>query len=199
MIFSSLGAPLRRCVMLAGVVCLLAVLSNAQPARPPVLGDDALRQAIQKRLQASKIRSNGFQVEVRNGIATLRGQTSVPQHKGVATRLAKLAGAREVDNQITITEAGKERLRDTLQRNARPRETRSSATNPKPANGAATPRPATVKEGAPAREGTPAESKPTGDSGEPADAAEPSSTTLPRFTVQPNAKRSEARSERRRY
>lgn len=48
-----------------------------------------------------------FTVSVQDGVATLEGRTNVIQHKGVATRLAKLGGALAVQNRIEISEEAK--------------------------------------------------------------------------------------------
>lgn len=45
-----------------------------------------------------------FTVSVRDGVATLDGKTNVIQHKGVATRIAKLGGAIAVQNHIEVSE-----------------------------------------------------------------------------------------------
>lgn len=95
-----------------GLLTFLAALLAGQspaaaPAAPPVktqtLSDAELESAIQRRFEQSKIGANGFSVRVRNGVAILEGRTGVPQHKGTATRLARLAGARRVDNRIQVS------------------------------------------------------------------------------------------------
>lgn len=48
-----------------------------------------------------------FTVSVQGGVATLEGKTNVIQHKGVATRLARLGGAVAVENHIQISEEAK--------------------------------------------------------------------------------------------
>jgi hypothetical protein len=48
-----------------------------------------------------------FTVSVQGGVATLEGKTNVIQHKGVATRLAKLGGAIAVENHIQVSEEAK--------------------------------------------------------------------------------------------
>ncbi len=48
-----------------------------------------------------------FTVSVHDGVATLDGTTSVIQHKGVATRLAKTGGAIAVQNRIQISDEAK--------------------------------------------------------------------------------------------
>jgi len=98
-----------------GLLTLLAALLEGQspaagPAAPPVktpaLSDAELESAIQRRFRESKIGVNGFSVRVRNGVAYLEGRTPVPQHKGTATRLARSAGARRVENRIEVDRQG---------------------------------------------------------------------------------------------
>jgi hypothetical protein len=48
-----------------------------------------------------------FTVSVQGGVATFEGKTNVIQHKGVATRIAKLSGAVAVENHIQISEEAK--------------------------------------------------------------------------------------------
>ena len=48
-----------------------------------------------------------YQVHVQGGVATIEGKTEVVQHKGVATRLAKSAGAVAVVNHIQVSKAGR--------------------------------------------------------------------------------------------
>jgi hypothetical protein len=81
---------------------LLSVLSLVA-ARP----DAEIEADIRARLARSKIGENGFQVKVRNGVATWTGRASVLQHKGAATRMAKAAGATKVDNRIEVSAAAK--------------------------------------------------------------------------------------------
>ncbi len=73
--------------------------------------DVNLEAAIRERFARSKIAANDFAVEVRDGIAYLDGTTDVVQHKGTATRLAKLAGAQEVENRIEISDHGRQQTR----------------------------------------------------------------------------------------
>jgi di/tripeptidase len=74
-----------------------------------VLPDAELQKAIEKRFSKSKIAVNGFTVRVSNGVATLEGQTGVVQHKGTATRLARIAGARAVSNRIKVDRAARDK------------------------------------------------------------------------------------------
>ena len=66
--------------------------------------DAEIEATIKAKLAKSKIGKDGFQVHVKNGIATWTGTTSVMQHKGAATRMAKTAGALQVVNNIKISD-----------------------------------------------------------------------------------------------
>lgn len=89
---------------MARVILLFATLTGtlllAQSDR-----DRAIESDIQKRLEKSVIGKEGFQVQVRAGVAYWTGQTAVPQRKGAATRMAKSAGAAKVVNNIRVTTA----------------------------------------------------------------------------------------------
>lgn len=62
--------------------------------------DAELEKQIRARFAQSKINEDKFEVHVQGGRATLTGKTNVLQHKGVATRMARTAGASEVINNI---------------------------------------------------------------------------------------------------
>lgn len=104
----------------------------------PVLGDEALARAIAQRFAKSAIRSNGFSVSVSGGIATLRGTTQVPQHKGVATRLARAAGAKQVRNQIELSPSARESMQRLRKSKAAQPQTQSTTPGARPS---AAPRP----------------------------------------------------------
>lgn len=57
-----------------------------------------------------------FTVSVQGGVATLEGKTNVIQHKGVATRLAKLGGAVAVENHIQVSEEARAKAAARLAR-----------------------------------------------------------------------------------
>ncbi len=99
----------------------------------PALGDEALARAISQRFAKSAIRSNGFSVSVSGGIATLRGTTQVPQHKGVATRLARAAGAKQVRNQIELSPSARESMQRLRKSKAAQPPTQSTAPGKNPA------------------------------------------------------------------
>lgn len=66
--------------------------------------DAEIEATIKAKLAKSKIGQEGFQVHVKDGVATWTGTTSVMQHKGAATRMAKTAGAIHVTNNIKISD-----------------------------------------------------------------------------------------------
>jgi len=68
--------------------------------------DAEIEATIKAKLAKSKIGKEGFQIHVKDGVATWTGTTSVMQHKGAATRMAKSAGATHVTNNIKVSELG---------------------------------------------------------------------------------------------
>lgn len=66
--------------------------------------DAEIEATIKAKLAKSKIGKDGIQVHIKDGVATWTGATSVMQHKGAATRMAKAAGAIHVVNNIKVTD-----------------------------------------------------------------------------------------------
>ncbi len=89
-----------------------------------------IEKAIRDRFARSKIARNGFQVQVQGGVATLTGQTYVIQHKGVATRLAKTTGAKQVINRIQVSEAARQKASANLATGRRRAQIKRSETSP---------------------------------------------------------------------
>lgn len=87
----------------------------ARPAVQPSKTDAAIEREIRAKLAKSKIGADGFQVHVQGGVATLQGKTDVIQHKGVATRLAKSAGATAVKNEIQVSDAARQKAAKNLE------------------------------------------------------------------------------------
>jgi hypothetical protein len=81
--------------------------------------DVALERAIRAKLAKSKISTDKFEVHVQGGVATITGKTSVLQHKGTATRLAKNAGAAQVVNKVEVSDEAKEKAASNLSTGAR--------------------------------------------------------------------------------
>ena len=112
---------------LAGIVLLAAMASGTggptvAPHAPPkkttaqaAKSDADIEKDIRARLAKSKISQDKFQFHVQGGIATFEGKTDVIQHKGVATRLAKSAGAVAVVNHIQVSEAAREKAAKNLE------------------------------------------------------------------------------------
>lgn len=76
--------------------------------------DKRIEAAIRVKLEKSKIGKDGLKVHVQGGVATWEGNTSVLQHKGAATRMAKTAGAKAVVNHIKVSDAAKEKAAGNL-------------------------------------------------------------------------------------
>jgi len=113
-------------------VLLLACLLHAADPRPlpthqreavskpaPRLSDPQLESAIRGKFAKSKISADKFQVHVQGGLATIEGRTDVIQHKGVATRLARTAGAAAVNNRIQISDAARQKAVANLEKGRR--------------------------------------------------------------------------------
>ena len=81
--------------------------------------DAEIEATIKAKLAKSKIGKEGFQVHIKEGVATWTGTTTVMQHKGAATRMAKAAGAIRVVNNIKVSE--QEAAKATSNINAAPR------------------------------------------------------------------------------
>lgn len=81
--------------------------------------DKQIEAAIRAKLAKSKIGKDGFTIRVQGGIAHWEGSTSVVQHKGSATRMAKAAGARGVVNNIKVSDAAKQKAADNLEQGRR--------------------------------------------------------------------------------
>jgi hypothetical protein len=100
---------------LAVAVCLCAIPSLAATAntRPPAAhnastpSDAQIEAAIRTKLAKSKIGKDGFRFRVSHGVVTWEGTTSVIQHKGSATRMARTAGAAQVINNIQVSASAK--------------------------------------------------------------------------------------------
>ena len=116
------------------LLCCLALLaiaglSQTPPAARPVTkksasgssaaNDAALEKDIRARFARSKINADKFEVHVQGGAANITGKTDVLQHKGVATRLARTAGATQVINKIEVSDAAKQRASANLASGAR--------------------------------------------------------------------------------
>jgi osmotically-inducible protein OsmY len=81
--------------------------------------DAQIEKAIRARFADSKINADKFEVHVQGGRATITGNTNVLQHKGVATRLARTAGATDVVNNIEPSDDAREKAAANLTKGRR--------------------------------------------------------------------------------
>lgn len=93
-------------------------------ASKPVLAvgaqqDREIEAKIKAKLAKSKIGADGFSVRVQGGIAYWEGTTNVLQHKGAATRMAKTAGAKQVINNIKVSDAARQKAGENLDQGRR--------------------------------------------------------------------------------
>jgi hypothetical protein len=122
------------CVMGVLVVCSVFGWSQGTPGVRPhsvapsaaasrslgqaKISDAQLEAAIRAKFAKSKS-ANKFTVRVQGGVATIEGKTDVVQHKGVATRMAKTAGAVAVKNQVQVSEAARQKAAGNLEQGRR--------------------------------------------------------------------------------
>jgi hypothetical protein len=92
---------------------------QAAPKSSPRLTDSQLESLIRAKFAKSKINEDKFTVRVQGGIATVEGRTDIIQHKGVATRLCKTAGAIAVNNHIQISDAARQKAAGNLEQGRR--------------------------------------------------------------------------------
>lgn len=113
---SGLNTPMRRLFALLLLPVIAVLLSSpvlaSGPAKPapvsvrPAVGDAQLDATIRAKLAKSKIGKDGFRFHVARGVVTWEGNTSVGQHKGAATRMARTSGAVAVVNNIKVSANG---------------------------------------------------------------------------------------------
>jgi hypothetical protein len=96
-----------------------AVQSKAAASGANAADDKRIEAAIRAKLATSKIGKDGFTIRVQGGAAYWDGTTSVLQHKGAATRMAKAAGAARVVNNIKVSDAAKAKATENLEQGPR--------------------------------------------------------------------------------
>ena len=92
--------------------------AKREPVKPK-LSDAQLEAAIRAKFAKSKINADKFTVRVQGGVATIDGKTDVLQHKGVATRMCKTAGAVAVNNRVQVSDAAKQKAAGNLEQGRR--------------------------------------------------------------------------------
>ena len=120
--------------LMAAVLCIVAAAGAADQrpvptheraaapkptAKAPAVTDAQLEAAIRARFARSKIDADHFKVHVQGGVATIEGRTNVIQHKGVATRMARTAGAVAVTNRIEISDEARAKAAGNLEQGRR--------------------------------------------------------------------------------
>jgi hypothetical protein len=118
-------------LVLSWITC--PVFSQTQTARPhispapaaarpkpaaPKLSDQQLEAKIREKFANSKSAAT-FKVHVQGGVATIDGKTDVIQHKGAATRMARVAGAAAVNNKVEVSEAARQKAAGNLEEGRR--------------------------------------------------------------------------------
>ena len=101
---------------LAGAFAATPEAKKKPAATAATASDTQIEKDIRARLARSKLAANNIQVIVKNGVATLEGQVKIVQHKGIATRMAKSAGAKQVLNHLKIDEAARQKAANQLSR-----------------------------------------------------------------------------------
>jgi hypothetical protein len=106
------------------LLSIAAGLFAADTKAPPPQGttaqqDQKVEMEIRARLAKSVIGKDGFTVRVQGGVAYWTGSTTVVQHKGSATRMAKSAGAKKVVNNIKVSDAAKAKAGENLEQGRR--------------------------------------------------------------------------------
>ena len=106
------------------ILILFLCALSAWAAEPPA-SDLQIESRLRERLAKSVIGKDGFVPKVKDGVVYWSGATSVAQHKGAATRMAKSAGARRVVNNIRFTgakssERAEEHVPDSAAPSAKP-------------------------------------------------------------------------------
>jgi hypothetical protein len=88
--------------LLAPLVMMLALLAPAFSAPPAT--DDYISDSVRQKLAADQVVKGGaIDVEVKEGVVTLKGKVQEPKQKAKADKLAKkVRGVKSVVNDITI-------------------------------------------------------------------------------------------------
>lgn len=104
------------CVALAIPMKASSSSRTAQTKHVATPNDAQIEATIRTKLAKSKIGKDGFRFRVQRGVVTWEGSTSVIQHKGSATRMARAAGAVQVINNIQVSASAKAQATSSLKR-----------------------------------------------------------------------------------
>jgi hyperosmotically inducible periplasmic protein len=89
------------------VILSLALFGTALAAEK-LTSDDAIYDYVRRKLASDQVvKGGGLQVDVHQGVVTLRGTVEEQRQKERAAKLAKkIAGVKSVDNQLTVVQRG---------------------------------------------------------------------------------------------
>jgi len=93
--------------ILASVLLALSLYGAALGAEK-LTSDDAITDYVRRKLASDPVvKGGGIEVDVKQGVVTLRGSVQEQKQKDKATRLAKkVAGVKSVDNELQVVERG---------------------------------------------------------------------------------------------
>lgn len=92
-----------RRIVLASAAFLILTPSFAQKIKGPITDDRLHDQVLMKMAGDPDVRGGGFEVEVHNGVVTLKGKVEKEQQRLRAERLAKkIKGVTSVNNQLVV-------------------------------------------------------------------------------------------------
>ena len=96
--------------IILSVILSLALFGTAL-AGEKLTSDDAIYDYVRRKLASDQIvKGGGLQVDVHQGVVTLRGVVEEQKQKERAAKLAKkIAGVKSVDNQLTVVGKGEKK------------------------------------------------------------------------------------------
>jgi hyperosmotically inducible protein len=117
----------RQSLFMAAAFTVAIGSGTSLPALADDSVDDTLETRIEKRLEASKL--GHVDVDVENGIATLKGEVATAGEKARAARLAKVKGVATVTNELEIdADKAKARVEERAEKQKEAIDKRAEAT-----------------------------------------------------------------------
>src|SRR5215471_1142951 len=92
-------------------VMLSLALFGAALAAEKLTSDDAIYDYVRRKLASDQVvKGGGLEVEVHQGVVTLRGQVEEQKQRDRAAKLAKkIAGVKSVNNELTVVQKGEKK------------------------------------------------------------------------------------------
>ncbi len=94
----------------------------------PSISDEEIERRFREKAAASAIASEDFRIYAQGGVATIEGHSGSVQHKALATRLAKSAGAVMVVNRIRVDAEARRQAAESLPKGRRRQQRRRGET-----------------------------------------------------------------------